>query len=154
MQRLLVLTAVNLLSVMVLPVAAGTQAAPPFDCASVDAAAAWVRPHPSRPHLAAVLCREDPLPGWWESLWIVDTEGGEPTALRVRLHGTGIEHFAWIDCPGALLAHVVDTTHMGTLSDRVIRIVDERIEVVDRAQFRRGAGAVRSSAPCPGGSDP
>lgn len=134
---------------LLLPAHAGARAAPAFDCAGVGAVEAWVRPHPSRPHLAAVLCREDPFPGWWESLWIVDTEGGEPTVLRVRLHGTGIEHFAWIDCPGAPLAHVVDSTHMGTLTDGLIRIVGERIEVVDRAQFRRGAGVVRSSAPCP-----
>ena len=127
----------------------GAQSAPAFDCADVDAVEAWVQVHPNRPRLRAVLCREDPFPGWWESLWIVDTEGDGPTVLRVRLHGTGIERFAWIDCPGAPLAHVVDTTHMGTLTDAIIRIDDERIEVVDRAQFRRGAGVVRSSAPCP-----
>ena len=128
----------------------GAQAAPVFDCAGVGAAEAWARPHPGRPHLAAVLCRWDPFPGWSESLWIVDAAGDEPTALRVPLHGTGIESFRWLDCPGALAAHVVDATHMGTLTDRVVRIVAARVEVVDRARFRRGTGAVRSRAPCPG----
>ena len=143
------LTAAVLLSSASASAHAEAQSPPAFDCASVDSVQAWVRPHPTRPQLVAVLCREDPLPGWWESLWIVDTEGDEPTVLRVRLHGTGIESFAWIDCPGEAMAHVVDTTHMGTLTDGVIRIDGERIEVVDRAQFRRGAGAIRSAAPCP-----
>ena len=71
-------------------------------------------------------------------------------ALEVPLHGTGIARFAWLDCLGPALAHVVDKTHMGTLTDQVLRIEPGgRIQVVESTRLPPGSGAVRMHVPCP-----
>ena len=113
------------------PLAAGA-AATGFDCADRGATEAVVWPHPTCPQLVAVLCRHDPLPGWWDSLWIVQTRSGRsPLVLQVPLHGTGVDHFAWQDSPGAPLAHVIDRTHMGTVTDQLLRLdLGGRLQIV------------------------
>ena len=144
MLNLLVLA---LTAVFVLPSAAS---AVTLDCSEVDGEVAVVWPHPARPELAAVLCRHDPLPGWWDSLWIVDTARRDgPRIIRVPLHGTGVAHFSWLDCPGPALAHVVDRTHMGTTTDQVLRVeTGGRVQVVESSRLPRGALSVRRHVPC------
>ena len=103
------LTAVPVLVVLLSPVAAVT-----IDCSDLggEPAAAW--PHPTRLALVAVLCQGDPLPGWWDSLWIVETAPGDaPRIIEVPLHGTGVARFSWLDCPGTAVAYVVDRTAHG-----------------------------------------
>jgi len=121
-----------------------------IDCSEVDGQAATVWSHPTRPELVAVLCRHDPLPGWWDSLWIVETASGEaPRIIEVPLHGTEVAHFSWLDCPGPPLAHVVDRTHMGTTTDRVWRIeAGGRVQLVESSRLPRGVLNVRRHVPC------
>ena len=81
------------------------------------AAVSWWR-HPTT-GAGVVRCQHDPLPGWSESAWLIwDADPAIPT--RVPMYGTGILTFAWIDCPGRLVAHVVTATHMGTTSDAIV----------------------------------
>ena len=123
----------------------------PVDCSHADAdfAAAW--PHPARPYVVALLCRHDPFPGWWDTLWIADTRTGASTGLvEVPLHGTGVDRFEWLDCPGALVARVVDRTHMGTVTDRVLRFdFDDAVEVLDPDRMVPGADRERPLSRCP-----
>lgn len=112
-------------------------------------AMAW--PHPTTPALVAILCRHDPFPGWWDSLWIVRTRrGAAADIIPVPLHGTGVDRFAWLDCPGPALAHVVDRTHMGTLFDQVLRLdAHGRIQVVEGTRLPPGTGSARTRVRCP-----
>ena len=148
LRALCFLTAVAVLCALVFRALA---AAVPIDCSSVGAelAAAWL--HPNRLDLAAVLCRHDPLPGWWDSLWIVETASGDaPRIVELPLHGTGVAGFSWLDCPGPALAHVVDRTHMGTINDRVFRVGSGgRLQVVDSMRLPPGSGGARPHVPCP-----
>ena len=130
---------------------ASMQPPPPFDCADLSAVAAAVWRHPGEPQLVAVLCRHDPFPGWWDSLWLMDTRRADaPVVVAFPLHGTGIDRFAWLDCPGALLAHVVDSTHMGTITDQVVEIEPGgRIEIIESVRLPPGTGTGRTQVPCP-----
>ena len=125
------------------------------DCSQVGSQPAAVWPHPTRPELMAVLCQGDPLPGWLDSLWIIGTvPGAAPWIIEVPLHGTGVVRFSWLDCPGSVLAHVVDRTHMGTITDRVLRVHSGgrsggRLQVVDSARLPPGTGSARTRVPCP-----
>lgn len=79
-----------LTAVAVLFVLASRAVAVTIDCSKVGAepAAAWR--HPTQPELVAVLCRHDPLPGWWDSLWIVATAPGtRPGSSRCRCTAPG-----------------------------------------------------------------
>ena len=117
-------------------------------CRPAGAAVASLWPHRRRAGLIAVLCRHDPLPGWWDSLWIA---GPGSAAAEVPLNGTGVVSFAWLDCPGQALAHVVDRTHMGTLTDQLLRVgPGGGVEVVDRARLPRGSLGGLSRERCPG----
>ena len=123
----------------------------PLDCTHAGAVLATSWPHPTRPQLVALLCRHDPLPGWWDSLWLVETRSGRiAEMIEVPLYGTGVDRFAWLDCPGLPLAHVVDRTHMGTLTDQVLRIQpDGRVEVVQSTRFAPGTASARTQVSCP-----
>ena len=140
------LTAAAALFVFPSPIAAVT-----IDCSEVGGVAAAAWRHPNRPELVAVLCRHDPLPGWWDSLWIVETAPGDaPRIVEVPLHGTGVARFAWLYCPGPALAPVVDRTHMGTITDRVFRVESAgRLQVVDSMRLRPGSGSARPRVRCP-----
>ena len=138
-------------AVVVLFVMSPLPAVAAIDCPDVGAEPASTWRHPTQTGLVAVLCRHDPLPGWWDSLWIVETApGGASWTLEVPLHGTGVDRFSWLDCPGPVLARVVDRTHMGTLTDRVWRLdPDGQIYVVEATRLPPGSGAPRSRVPCP-----
>ena len=95
-----------------------------FDCAEVDSelAVTWQHPNAS---VSAVLCRWDPFPGWSESLWIVKAAG---QATRVALYGSGVDTFRWLDCgSGRVVMHVVDSTHMGTVTASVRELLDGQV---------------------------
>ena len=142
------LTAIAVLFALVSPAPA---AAVIIDCSEVGGVVVAVWRHETRPELVAVLCRHDPVPGWWDSLWIVQTApGAAPRIIEVPLHGTGVARFSWLDCPGPALAHVVDRTHMGTITDRVFRVESGgRLQVVDSMRPRPGSGSARPHVRCP-----
>ena len=95
-----------------------------FDCAEVDSELAVTWQHPHAP-VSAVLCRWDPFPGWSESLWIEDAAG---QATPVALYGSGVDTFRWLDCgSGRLVMHVVDSTHMGTVTESVRELVNSQV---------------------------
>ena len=122
-----------------------------IDCSEVGAVAAAAWRHPTRPGLVAVLCRHDPLPGWSDSLWIVEAApGAVPEIIEVPLHGTGVDSSTWLECPGPALAHVVDRTHMGTVTDQVLRVEPRgRVRVVEATRLPPGSGSARSHVACP-----
>ena len=104
-----------------------------------DLAHVWL--HPADSGLRAILCRHDPFPGWSESLWLLDlcNAAAPDVAVEVPLHGTGVASFAWLACPGELLAHVVDRTHMGTITDQVFRLGEGGRVFVYRVEARKSA---------------
>ena len=127
-------------------IAALLQAGSPCPVASLEAER-W--PHPTEP-VIAVLCRWDPLPRWSESLWIL----AGIDELEEPLYGRGVEAFAWLECEGQLAAHVVDITHMGTLTDQVVIVDgDGTIRTVDTIRILPG-GTYRTVAPCPAAAAP
>ena len=114
-------------------------------CPDADSVEAARWPHPTQP-LVAVLCRYDPFPGWSEGLWILAAD----RAAQIPLYGSGVDSFAWLDCAGEVLAHVVDSTHMGTLTDRILRFdADGTVQVVDNILIEPGRGAARTGPACP-----
>ena len=123
-----------------------------FDCAERGGDLAHVWLHPADSGLRAVLCRHDPFPGWSESLWLLDLRNAAApdVVVEIPLHGTGVASFAWLACPGEPLAHVVDRTHMGTVTDRVFRLGEGgRLGLVDRRRPGPGTSCPRTSVPCP-----
>ena len=82
-------------------------------------------------------------PGMFKTFSLVATRPGEaPDVIEVPLHGTGVERFVWLDCPGPPLAYIVDRTHMGTFTDQVLRLEPAAGSRLSRARgCRRGAAA-------------
>ena len=103
-------------------------------------------PHPTEA-VVAVLCRDDPWPGWSESLWVLDGE----RVTKLPLHGSGVDSFAWLDCDDLVLAHIVDSTHMGTVTDRIMSFQEDgTIRAVDEMRIHPDRGTARTNPPCPG----
>ena len=101
-------------------------------------------PHPTE-SLVSVLCREDPTPGWSENFWVLDWERG----ARIPFYGRGVDSFAWLDCDGEVLAHLVTSTHMGTRSDRILSATEDgMVRVVDDILIPPDGGG-RTNPPCP-----
>ena len=139
----------QILAVAVLLVLPSIGAAAPVECPELGGEPGTVWPHPDRPGLVALLCHDDSWPGWFDSLWIVETADRSPASeIRVPLHGSGVAHFSWLDCSGPPLAYVVDRTHMGTITEQVLRLESGgRLRFVARGRLGRGADP-RSDVRC------
>ena len=122
-----------------------------FDCANRGGDLAHVWLHPADSRVRAVLCRHDPFPGWSETLWLLDLRNAAApdVVVQVPLHGTDVASFTWLACPEEPLAHVVDRTHMGTITDRVFRLGEGgRLELVDHCRPGSETGCPRTSVAC------
>ena len=115
----------------------------------VPQAGAWT--HPARSDLLAVLCRHDHLGGWSHSLWFLDSgQAAPPEFVQVPLHGTGIAFFAWLDCPGDPVAHVLDRTAMGTLTFQIVRLESgPQLRVLQSTLLPPGSDRTRFPLSCP-----
>ena len=139
----------QIFAVVVLLVLPSIGAAAPVECPELGGEPGTVWPHPDRLGLIAVLCHDHSWPGWFDSLWIVETADRSPASvIRVPLHGSGVAHFSWLDCSGPPLAYVVDRTHMGTTTEHVLRFEPGgRLRFVARGRLARGADP-RSDVRC------
>ena len=132
--------------------ACGAPAAPAGTsrCTGINGVQAGAWPHPARSDLTAVLCRNDQRTGWKQSLWFLESgQRATPEFVQVPLHGTGIAFFAWLNCPGDPVAHVIDRTAIGTLTFQTVRLESgPQVRVLKSTPLAPGSNRTRFPPSC------
>ena len=118
----------------------------PLDCRHAGAVPATSWPHPTRPQLVAVLCRHDPLPGWWDSLWIAERRLGAIDPLPDQFSKLAQEIREDVKRILLRLSPTTESNSPVRLNDLGRRIADSRREVVDVIGRQRLAAGAQPDA--------